>query len=182
MAKTPKATSASGSRIPDTFARVWIAKTAKKNWWRVMSWYDLDDLIMDGMLCWQIVCTKYPHITERRHLMSLFQRTYTNHIHKLSIKRTIQSIEEATDDVPDMALSPESDDSDLRRLAAEQTGEIHRLLIALIDKPELLMHPHRRHLGGRRESTNEYLCSLIGIDPRVYDLDKELRSLLGYKG
>lgn len=166
------------NREMDQPAKRWVVRTAHRNAWRVLSWYDLDDLIADGALCWQIVCTKYPKITERRHLMALFQRTYTNHIHKLANKRTRQSVETTTDDLPDVEMCPESDDTDLRRFAGEQDGATRLLLLTLIDHPELLLRPHRRRLGGRRETTNQFLCSLIKVDPKEFNMAERLHELL----
>ncbi len=67
----------------------WIYKTANKNLWRVgTASYEIDDLIQDGFMCWTIVSKRYGHVSDRPHIMSLFQRTFLNHIHMLANKRS----------------------------------------------------------------------------------------------
>lgn len=76
----------------------WIYRTAHRNYWRVSRWYDLDDLIQDGFLCYQKCAHKYrrlqrkrkPRKDDRRNFMALVKRAYENHIHDLASKRTVQ--------------------------------------------------------------------------------------------
>jgi sulfite reductase alpha subunit-like flavoprotein len=73
----------------DRPARLWIAKTARKHLWKVITRsYDLDDLIQDAYLKWYYISQKYPSITERRHMMGLFQIAFLNHIRGLATKRS----------------------------------------------------------------------------------------------
>lgn len=92
----------------DQGARAWLARTARKNYWRVSDWYDLDDLIQDGYWHWYRIINKYPYITKprmtrnaRRIIMGLFQRTYTNHLHDLAKRRCPTTF----DDFPAAAIS-----------------------------------------------------------------------------
>lgn len=71
----------------DRGARMWLYQTARKNFWRVSRWYDLDDLIQDGFIHYWRVTRKYPE-AERPQIMSLFKTTYTNHIHDLAKVRS----------------------------------------------------------------------------------------------
>lgn len=67
----------------------WIYKTANKNVWRVATAsYEIDDLIQDGFMCWAKVSQRYGNVADRPHIMSLFQRTFLNHIHMLANKRS----------------------------------------------------------------------------------------------
>lgn len=157
----------------DAGARNWLVRTAKKNLWRVAAWYDLDELISDGVLCWQIVLSKYPRVSQRKHLMSLFQRTYINHIHQLANKRTAQ--------VPEASLEIECEelfceDSELRQFACSAPADVRECLLAIIDHPELLNK--QRLPDGRRMTTNEWLCSFAGIDPSAHDLRSKLKMFL----
>src|SRR5262249_22978151 len=66
----------------------WVFKYAKKNFWRVESYYELDDLVQDGFMIYCAVREHYSDITDKPHLMALFKRAFSNHIHDLSTKRT----------------------------------------------------------------------------------------------
>ncbi len=159
----------------DEGARKWLIKTARKNHWRVMRWYDLEDLISDGLMCWQIVVRRYTRVRERKHIMALFQRTYINHIHRLANKRTRQAMELVTDRLPDEVSCP---DAELLQFACTAPADVRALLFAIIDRPEILARPHRRRLDGRRETTNSWLCALAGLDPDKHNVDSQLRALL----
>lgn len=82
----------------DDGLKKWIVVTARRNYWRVSAWYDLDDLIQDGYLCYQKCVVKYarlirkrrPSKDDRRNFMALVKRAYENHIHDLASKRTDQ--------------------------------------------------------------------------------------------
>ena len=156
--------------------RKWMIKTARKNLWRMSHWYDLDELIADGMLCWQIVESKYPK-TNKPHRDSLFRTTFTNHIHRLANKKSIMVAETAVDH-PEALSNQECQEAELRRFILENaTPMLRHCLAAILDKPELLAQAHIKH-GKHRETTNEYLCRLAGINPGTHDLGGELRHLL----
>lgn len=90
----------------DAGLRGWLKTTAVAEHWRVASWYDVDDLIQDGYICYikcrdrytfsppmipgyQDLRVRYgrePNKTQRQHFMSLVQRSFRNHIHTLSCK------------------------------------------------------------------------------------------------
>lgn len=77
----------------------WIYRTARRHYWRVASWYDLDDLIQEGFLAYQKCQVKYarlarkrnPRPEDRRNFMALVMRAFENRIHDLASKRTIQT-------------------------------------------------------------------------------------------
>lgn len=72
----------------DRGARLWMLQYARRSFWKVSSYIDLDDLIQEGYLAWHRVSIRYPNITERRHMMSLFQRTFCNLIVDIAKQRT----------------------------------------------------------------------------------------------
>jgi hypothetical protein len=174
------------SPLLDEPGRLWLLKTARRNFWRVEGMIDLDDLIGDGALCWQIVVAKYyPKVSARPQLMALFKTTYTNHIHRLANKRSkgphpfdeIVSIDSDEADCYNHVAAPE----EMHQYAAQASDiGVRALLHAIIDQPELLKKAHRRWLGGRRESTNDWLCRLAGLDPRLHaKLHSQLLAFLG---
>jgi len=194
------------SRI-DQGARAWLLKTARENFWRVSSWYDLDDLVQDGFLCYQRTIAKYEErdyvtktgvvtkksrrVRSRKHIMSLFQRTYINHINDLSKLRTINVVEHlafdlvvdpAVEDIWDV-MSPEGSDlMDFEKLIGEAPKILRSLLQAIVADGSqfLLAAPYRVRRCGR-ETTNERLCRLIGADPAKFDLATMLKQYLRHE-
>ena len=159
----------------DTTGRRWLVKFARKSMWRVAHWYELDDLINDGLMCWQIVVRRYPQVHERRHLMALFQRIYINHIHQLANKRTAQ-LPESPDPLPDIDRScPETE---LLQLISDTPVAVRACLRRIMERPDLLDRPRRHHSNGKHMTTNEFLCSLIGVSPKDFDLHNGLKEAL----
>jgi hypothetical protein len=73
----------------DHSAERWLSQYAMRNLWRVSDWYELDDLIQEGLLYWHWVATYYQDtVHDRPHMMRLFQATYRNRIHALALERT----------------------------------------------------------------------------------------------
>lgn len=63
----------------------YIHATARRHMWKMNHYYDLEDLIQDGFLCWYKVCDKYADDVDRsKHLMALFKTTFLNHIHRVA--------------------------------------------------------------------------------------------------
>lgn len=73
--------------IMDEGAAAWLQRTAAKNLWRVPDYYELDDLVSDGMECWVKVTQRYSNVKSAAHLMALFKTTFTNHVHDLARKK-----------------------------------------------------------------------------------------------
>lgn len=84
----------------DTGLQGWLKNTAREEYWRVKKWYQLSDLVQDGVICyckcrnkyilgptkpgWQDLNTATPSDAQRRHFMRLVQSAYWNHIKTLS--------------------------------------------------------------------------------------------------
>lgn len=186
----------------DAGARAWLLKTAKLNFWRVDDWYEFDDLVQDGFVCWSRVIHKYEtrtgRVRSRRHLMGLFKRTYSNHIHDLSKGRTRQPEEVGVLDVTMLtrryqsepldgseyrawdAMECEGDAHDYERMVVEAPTILQKLLRVLLrDGPSPAMRAaYRVGRDAQRETVNERLCKLIGADPADYDYATALRSFL----
>ncbi len=103
----------------DAGLRGWIANKARKEHWRMASWYSVDDLIQDGY-CAYLKCrnkyalqppqpghsalnTQTPTKDQRRHFMSLVQRAFTNHIMTLA-GHFAESKEELLQILPNQSL------------------------------------------------------------------------------
>jgi hypothetical protein len=160
----------------DNGARVWMERTARKHFWRVCRWYDLDDLVQDGYVQWQRVCNKYPDVTNRAHFMRLFMVTYTNHIHGLASFKKKQNDVCESDLTPNQEgeaiplmerlLSDESDYGSFMAMIKKAPEPITKLLslMATEDGRNRLAAVYRRRANGTRETTNERLCRLTGCD------------------
>lgn len=196
-------------QVMDDGAKGWLFKTAHKHYWRVCPFYDLEDLIQDGYLCYQRVYTRYcttqeyrtdkgrlikerrPEelVTERRHLMRLFQTTFLNHIHDLSKRTTTQ-----LDFSISLLLTDGSDESDLYERyfppdtdSVFQSTVLHapehiRKALALFGSEEgrAQLREAYKKIDGIRETFNERLCRLCGLNPRDINLASELQSYLRF--
>lgn len=175
----------------DDGMRGWIVTTAKKNYWRVASYYELDDLIQDGYLCYSKCYSRYRHLTIKRHplkedrrrFMALVQVAFVNHITTLAWKRTrldatpLSAITQAETGqaVSLEALLPEApEEASVAALLASAPVEIKRLFQVLVDDALSFSDMLRRKGTGRRrigrETSNEYFCRLIGLDPQQIDI------------
>jgi hypothetical protein len=168
----------------DAGARRWLRKTAMKNYWRVALWISLDDLIQDGELCWMTARRRYSEANPAQ-LMALFKTIYTNHLHDLANDHTLQSLEIPFTSISDTKNLDELLDgepcpyAELLRLVTEAPGRVNHLLGKLLADPTPLRAAYRRD-GYVRETTNERLCALTGLDPVSVDLHTAVRGSLSH--
>lgn len=168
----------------DAGARRWLYLTARKNYWRVSQWCEIKDLVQDGHWHWSRIIHKYEvipgRIRSRRHLMGLFKITYTNHLHDLS-KRKSRLSEVSFEELPPsiVARMQYSAAQDLIGLAPPL---VKLAFVAIMsDDGSRRLRSHYRVKEGARETLNERLCRLTGLDPRVIDLPGEMKKYLhGY--
>lgn len=115
--------------------------------------------------------------------MRLFQVTFTNHIHDLAKTRTSQL------DAPIASLligeTTEEKFLDQHELGewsptalAHATKAVQQIIQAIDRHPEKLRGPLRRRKDGTRETTNERLCRMVGLDPSMIDLIGEIKYCL----
>jgi hypothetical protein len=73
----------------DAGLKGWIVNTAKRNYWRVASYYELDDLISDGYLAYAVCKARYSKkVQNKAHFMALFKRVYWSRIVDLASDRS----------------------------------------------------------------------------------------------
>ena len=177
----------------DTGMRGFIFNTARKHYWRVASWYEFDDLVQDGYLCYAKCKAKYSEtVTEKRHFMSLVQVSFLNHISTLASKRT--ATEEVA--VSHLAAREGEDGADLEKLGGSTPEsasflslvsgapeEFKQLILLLADDVSEVTGFKRKskvkHRRRFRESTNEYFCRLLGKDPQDENVVEQLRAYFG---
>lgn len=113
---------------------------------------------------WQRIVTRYPNVTHPPHRMALFKTAFTNHIHDLSKKKSrLEVVNEADMDVSvDFMLEGDdpSQDPDLAFIITQLPPAIMRALTRMYDGDP----PYRQRLDGTRETTNERLCRVAGIN------------------
>lgn len=159
----------------DDGAKGWMLRYAHKNFWKVATLgYDFDDLISDGYFCYYYVRRHYPEATEPSHIMSLFKRTFQSQIADLANKRTrnseellcLEDVEHIQIDMPDT-------------LIAEAPEPIREILKVLLhgERLEDLRQPYK-NTDSHRETTNERLCRLVGIDASKINLVGLLKDYL----
>lgn len=161
----------------DAGMRGFIHKTALKNHWRVQEWYELDDLVQDGFLCYAKCKQAYPELSgktaptqdERRHFMALVRTAFIHHITNLSNKRTqlpelsvsravdkgwlprSEDGEEPLHDVWDMVAGTQTmEQGSLAALLRSAPAEVRETLRLLTEDAKGLLHrPMRKRVDNR---------------------------------
>lgn len=166
----------------DQDMRRWIKDTARKNFWKVAGFMDLDDLIQEGFFCYAKCNDRYPKNIAQRHFMALVKTTFENHIRTISANRhkkmdwpfdsgTLYRMP-SPKEMAKIELETADPEEQTFVTALNQLPEdFKRLLRALMEDAKsipMLTQP-------RRETRNEYLCRLAGISPER-DLEAELRA------
>jgi len=150
----------------DRGLRGWIVNTARQNYWRVASWYQLDDLIQDGYLCYSKIAAKY-ETTNQKHFMALVQRTFSNHITDLARNRgrlnevPVSELSDSPDTFFDSVMEPHNEAADVAALLLDAPLEALVLLKAL--SSGFMNTPYRKE-DGTRETPNERVCRITGIN------------------
>lgn len=180
----------------DRGLELWLFKTARKNYWRVAAYYELEDLIGDGYLVYAECRQRYKErVNERRHFMALFRTCYLNHITDLANKRSRELSNGRHSELPDAVaisnaefqnpeqfgdlLPPTLPDAEIAVLLAQAQGPLQLVLKLFYTDSgiELL----RECPQNPREPTNTYLCRILGLDSKKYDLYDLFRSFVrGY--
>lgn len=156
----------------DPGLRGWLVNYSKRNFWRVPSCYDLDDLIQDGYLCYCVCNAKYRHVKVQRHFMALVKVTFHNHITDLANERTRLGEVLVPPDSPTLDRV-ETPDALCAVLLRQLPDELKQLLHVLLHGARQI--PMRRYADGTRETTNDYLCRLLGVDPDLVDVENVFR-------
>ncbi len=199
----------------DAGMKNFLVHMSRKELWRVASWYEFEDLLQDGYLCYykcrnsdryKVLTSKnHPAKSDRKWMMSLVRTTFENYIHDLA-RRYAMVTETAVsqlgledselDDVWGIIAPSQPEEATLASMLASAPEEISRLMILLAsDSAEALgfyrsrtyvselyggLTPRvRRGRRRLRETTNEYYCRLLGLDPRECNLLNRVREYFG---
>lgn len=143
-----------------------------RNLWRVEPEHDFDDLMQDAYLYFLICCQSYPNVSEAKHFMALFRVCLFNHMCYLSSTRSKRreyfayDIDEAGVD-KFAGRTKVQEECEIRLLMEEAPQAVQALLESLegMDKPMKF-----KKSKGIRETTNEFLCRIVGFNPAVTDM------------
>lgn len=154
--------------------------TAKQNYWRVAEWYEFEDLIQDGFMVFHRIVNRYENVKTPKHIMALFKTSFTNHIHDLAKKRTQQQAEQIestlatvlADVLTDAFIPPDTS------VTVASLPPVFRALIKLLESNDPRLHRPYRYRPDHRETANERLCRLLGLDNCPIPLRSMLRQHL----
>lgn len=168
----------------DAGARRWLLKKIRENYWRIANWCDPDDLIQDGYLHYHRIVLKYAKAKTRSQVMALFKVAFTNHLHDLSKKRTKQ-IDRPLADFIEEPLSYDAFVERHTQCILDPCNILHapdhvkRCLIALLsDQSTAVFRSGSVVSDTHRETFNERLCRIAGLDSAQYDLVRDLKKYL----
>lgn len=165
--------------LPDNGALAWLHKYARRNYWRVAAWMDYDDLIQDGYREYYEVRFRYPNATQPAHIMSLFKLTMCSKLEDL-VRQNTKQIDDARSDIVevfdgDAVALPDPSTFNLLLIKAPKLVRDTIMLLANDKQREVLNKPYDKQANGRRETFNERICSLLGLDANKNDVVKEVR-------
>lgn len=167
--------------MPDKGAVRWLHSYSRRHYWRVAAWMDYDDLIQDGYYAWCEVCWRYPNaVNNPAHIMSLFKLCFADKITDLSRGKTKQQ-DDARSDIVDIfdGDAVQSPDPSNFNLLVAKAPKLVRDTIALLTSEthrDELAKPYAKQANGRRETLNQRICSLMGLDPEQIDVVRETRT------
>ena len=163
----------------------------KKNYWRVAGYYEFEDCIQEAYLKFMVVKDGYPEVIDPPHFMALFKTAWKNRFTDMSNQRTAdEAMREADLSGEDKTGNPitltslmdrNASTHHAGRLAVLKTSapiEVKALLRAFDepDKIELLREKCRKIRKGnrkaRRETTNEKLCRIVGLDGEFVSIQR----------
>lgn len=165
-----------------------IHNFARKNHWRVAAWLDLDDLVQEGWLSYYAIRRhpRYAALTNKRNptpddirqVMALVRTTFTRRMHSLA--KSFNAIPEASLDGSLSDLAPAADCANGIGIAlAGMPHELANLLAMLVAGDLKYRRVRRGTSRPLRETTNEALCRLLGVDPRKVNVYRQILQHLG---
>jgi len=163
-------------RNMDRGAKLWLYKYARRNFWRVSCWYELDDLIQDGHMHYQRILDKYPRVANPAHLMRLFQITFANHLNDLSKFKTRAA------EIP-VGLEGTSELycvdgwAEVLRVIIEAPPEIRRALEILVLKPGAISDTSKRLGSNLMAAVHEYLSNPEYVGGKVPPIEHSSQAL-----
>lgn len=168
----------------------------RRNLWRVSPLYDFEDLMQEARLKFLQLQIKYPRVVEAPHFMSLFYISFVNHLHRLASQRHRDAMGHTAGVWNQGRAMEHFDDGDEDTLASladprpyavaeecfdARVMQASAMIRALVERVNASVRKitRRRRATGARESTNTFLCRLVGLDPDHVDMRRELDLFVG---
>lgn len=169
----------------------WVYNHARSNYWRLASWYELDDLIQDGLMIAYKCVAKYGFPGEdldEPHFMRLVQIAFFNHIAQLlRVSRAVDeqtkladlsTVNSETDALERLAEAEYVSEQDYAVLIDELPAHLRRVVMLFMsdEGAKAVRRPLRkRHKND--ETMSDRLAKLAGF-PSYLDFETELRAYL----
>ena len=172
----------------DEASRRWIFKYTNKNYRRVANWIEYEDLIQEGYVAYYEVRRWYPSATQPAHIQSLLQLVFRSRIEDI-IRKALRKGRPPTTDTLDVvrdaepASLVEADTSGLQLLLI-QAPKIIKDALEVLTNPatqDALDKPFGRTNNGRKETLNDRLCALLGVDSKNNDVVKQTRMYFSHQ-
>lgn len=180
----------------------WVANFAGRNHWRVREVCpEYDDLVQECFIKFLHMCDTYPGVMEPAHFMALYKTAVNNMVNTMSMKATAhrdfwvdidpdgRAAQDGApltwEDVASRLLPAEMHGGDFAVLLAEAPYEVQLLVSAFFDDNliEELRGARLRDTEdrfARRETTNEFFCRVLGLDPATVNLPALLKEHFGW--
>lgn len=164
-----------------------------RNYWRVASFMDYEDMIQESYIKYLQCVRKYPRVVEPQHFMRLFQVALMNHFNTLSNKASeagdrVDSVQYDPDEgeersIFDNMVGDVKHNGDLAVAYSQMPQEARQCLLLMLDDDEGVFRQRRKKRELRRglwkrETTNQFWCRIIGADPNKVDLPNVFRKYL----
>jgi len=160
----------------------WIVNHATKNFWRVADWYELDDLIQDGLMVAYKCRERYGEKLDPPHFMALVKTAFYRHIAELlrhsrleeditSLAGDLAGTWETETAYLDKHAEPVEGDFDFVALLSEMPKSLQKAVVAVLTK-----HP-RIQLDGMNESLAHWLKRVANF-PLRFDFEETLKAYL----
>jgi hypothetical protein len=184
----------------DAGMRGFIVNTAKREFWKVAGWYEFEDLVQDGYLCFykcrqrlhKRLLVDSPTKEQRREVQAYVKTAFFNHISTLASKRMavreitlsnlIQHVHTDQGDVRNADVwndlaPPQMEEATLLTMLTSAPAEIKQLVQLLVSDGLDLLKFERKRTKRRllRETTNEYYCRILNLDPKQHDIVEQLK-------
>lgn len=171
---------------PSQWVHLWVQRYLRKNFWRVAALMEYEDLDQEAAIVWLRCSKAYGHAGPKA-VMAGFKVAIGNHLNNLSTRSTRHrgifcdlglddpaQLEQLTTNLADSAPTASKTLSQIPAELAELFNSLKRLDAAQLAAIGL---SRTRRNGGMRETTNEFLCRVFGLD-RSKDVATPLRRLL----
>jgi len=166
--------------VMDSAMERWMIRRCHDNYWRVSEWMEIEDLVQEGHRVYADCRRRYKErVTDKRHFMALYKTCLNNHLTDLAAKRyralNLVELEPGHNDA-------RSDHSNAFLLTLMKEARYPVRAVFELFGTDKGIEFMRAYPQGQHERPNHYLCRLLGLDPKQFNLPGLVRSFLDGKG